>query len=131
MLDCPWDEEKYIITRQHQKGDTHGWHWGDFSYTVIWLIEAPSLEFGGMLQCIPHTDWNKDDPRVEEYLQQHPIRSYGHAKGDLYFLRSDTTLHRTVPLNADKTRIILNTCWAGRRDMDKKATHETMQAMFD
>ncbi|MER7813940.1 ArpA protein [Streptomyces sp. NPDC096153] len=128
---CPWDEEKYIITRQHQKGDTHGWHWGDFSFTVIWLIEAPSLEYGGMLQCVPHTDWNKDDPRVEEYLQKHPIRSYGHAKGDLYFLRSDTTLHRTVPLNADKTRIILNTCWASRADQQKATTHETMNAMFD
>ncbi|MER7044074.1 HalD/BesD family halogenase [Streptomyces jumonjinensis] len=131
VLDCPWDEEKYIITRQHQRGDTHGWHWGDFSFTVIWLIEAPSLEYGGMLQCVPHTDWNKEDPRVEDYLQEHPIRSYGHAKGDMYFLRSDTTLHRTVPLNADRTRIILNTCWAGQRDMTKTATHETMQAMFD
>ncbi|MCX4512200.1 ArpA protein [Streptomyces sp. NBC_01619] len=131
VMGCPWDEEKYIITRQHQKGDTHGWHWGDFSFTVIWLIEAPSLEYGGMLQCIPHTDWDKDAPRVEEYLQKHPIRSYGHAKGDLYFLRSDTTLHRTVPLNADKTRIILNTCWASRADQEKAATHETMNAMFD
>ncbi|WP_432072658.1 HalD/BesD family halogenase [Streptomyces wuyuanensis] len=131
VMGCPWDEEKYIITRQHQKGDTHGWHWGDFSFTVIWLIEAPSLEYGGMLQCIPHTDWIKDDPRVEEYLQKHPIRSYGHAKGDLYFLRSDTTLHRTVPLNADRTRIILNTCWASRADQQKATTHETMNAMFD
>ena len=33
-------------------------------FTVIWIIEAPSSEYGGMLQCVPHTDWNKDDPRV-------------------------------------------------------------------
>lgn len=131
VLTCPWEGEKYIAIRQHKQGDTHGWHWGDFSFTVIWIIEAPEAKYGGQLQCIPHTDWNKEDPRVEEYLMEHPIRTYGHATGDLYFLRSDTTLHRTIPLNADRTRIILNTCWASEVDQEKKATHETMDAMFD
>ncbi|GAA3018492.1 hypothetical protein [Streptosporangium longisporum] len=131
VLECPWEEEKYIAIRQHRKGDTHGWHWGDFSFTVIWIIEAPDAKYGGQLQCIPHTDWDKNDPQVEDYLLEHPIKTYGHVTGDLYFLRSDTTLHRTIPLNADQTRIILNTCWGSESDMKKEATHETMNAMFD
>lgn len=131
VVQCPWDEEKYIAIRQHKKGDTHGWHWGDFSFTVIWIIEAPDAKYGGQLQCIPHTDWKKEDPRVEEYLMEHPIKTWGHVTGDLYFLRSDTTLHRTIPLNEDRTRIILNTCWGSESDAKKEPTHETMHAMFD
>jgi hypothetical protein len=130
VLPCPWDEEKYVIIRQDQQGDTHGWHWGDFSFTVIWIIQAPSPEIGGMLQCIPHTNWDKQNPQVQDYLLANPIRTYANATGDLYFLRSDTTLHRTTPLTSDTTRIILNTCWASAADAKKAVTHETMNAMF-
>jgi|SRR3954470_22350364 len=131
VLSCPWDDEKYVIIRQHKQGDTHGWHWGDFSFTVIWIIEAPGLEAGGMLQCVPHTDWDKQNPQVHQYLVDNVIRTYPHATGDLYLLRSDTTLHRTVPLIEDRTRIILNTCWASENDLLKANTHETMHAMFE
>lgn len=130
VLTCPWDGEKFVIIRQDQPGDTHGWHWGDFSFTVIWIIQAPGPEVGGMLQCIPHTNWDKQNPRVHEYQLEHPIRTYANATGDLYFLRSDTTLHRTIPLTKAATRIILNTCWASEPDTHKTATHETMDAMF-
>lgn len=130
VLACPWDGEKFVIIRQDQVGDTHGWHWGDFSFTVIWIIQAPGPEIGGMLQCVPHTNWDKQDPRVHEYLLSNPIRTYANATGDLYFLRSDTTLHRTIPLVSDATRIILNTCWASETDAKKAVTHETMHAMF-
>ncbi|HEV3001831.1 MAG TPA: hypothetical protein VGW75_13910 [Solirubrobacteraceae bacterium] len=131
VVACPWDEEKFVIIRQEKQGDTHGWHWGDFAFTVIWIIEAPEQECGGMLQCVPHTDWDKSNPRVHDYLTTYPIKTYGHVTGDVYFLRSDTTLHRTVPLNADRTRIILNTCWGSEADARKAKTHETMEAMFD
>ncbi|HEX6702558.1 MAG TPA: hypothetical protein VF101_17655 [Gaiellaceae bacterium] len=130
VIPCPWDEEKFVIIRQEKAGDTHGWHWGDFSFTVIWIIEAPSTDLGGMLQCVPHTDWNKENPRVHDYLVEHPIRTYPHATGDIYFLRSDTTLHRTVPLREEATRIILNTCWGSESDARKEKSHETMEAMF-
>ncbi len=127
---CPWDGEEYVIILQDRPGDTHGWHWGDFSFTVIWLIEAPDPSVGGTLQAVPHTSWNKQDPRVEEKLATHEIENWDHATGDLYFLRSDTTLHRTIPLNQPAVRIILNTCWASTEDLQKPATHETMDAMF-
>jgi hypothetical protein len=128
---CPWDEEKYVIIRQEKPGDTHGWHWGDFSFTLIWLIEVPPPEVGGSLQCVPHTHWDKQDPRVEEWLSEREIDTWPHVSGDLYFLRSDTTLHRTIPLTEPATRIILNTCWASYSDTLKSKTHETMEAMFE
>lgn len=131
VVACPWEGEKYIIIRQERVGDTHGWHWGDFPFTVIWIIEAPDNEYGGMLQTVPHTDWNKDDPRVHEYLINNVIKTWPHSTGEMYFLRSDTTLHRTIPLNADRTRIILNTCWGDVASANRPQTHETMEAMFD
>lgn len=129
--DCPWEGEKFVIIRQEKAGDTHGWHWGDFSFTLIWLMEVPPAEYGGSLQCVPHTYWDKQNPRVEEWLAGADIETWDHVTGDLYFLRSDTTLHRTIPLNTPATRIILNTCWGSYSDSLKPQTHETMEAMFE
>ncbi|NJM98451.1 MAG: ArpA protein [Phormidesmis sp. RL_2_1] len=131
MLACeeiipnPWEYEKFIINRLERSGDTHGWHWGDYPYSVIWVLEAPSIDYGGLLQCIPHTYWNKESPKVEEYISKNPIRSYYHASGDVYLLKSDTTLHRVTPLQKDATRVIINMAWERARDKDRKVTHET------
>jgi hypothetical protein len=119
LFSCPSADEEFLITRQEKKGDTHGWHWGDFSFALIWIIDTPALGTGGMLQCIPHTVWDKSRPRIHEYLCANPIATYGFRPGDLYLLRTDTTLHRTVPLNDDARRIILNMTWASTKDMQR------------
>jgi len=119
MTSCPSKDEEFLITRQERVGDTHGWHWGDYSFALIWIIETPPVADGGMLQCVPHTRWNKSEPLINEYLCENPIATYGFRSGDVYFLRTDTTLHRTVPLNREATRIILNMTWASRQDMTK------------
>lgn len=114
---CPKLDEELLITKHHCRGDTHGWRWGDFGYALIWILEAPPLASGGLLQCVPHTGWNKADPRVLEHLTEHPIHSYYFRTGNLYLLKTDTTLHRTVPLTEDTTRIILNMTWASDADL--------------
>jgi len=114
---CPSEDEEFLITRQERKGDTHGWHWGDFSFALIWIVETPPIDVGGMLQCVPHTAWDKQDPRIHQYLCDNNIATYGFTTGDLYFLRTDTTLHRTVPLSQDAVRIILNMTWAAAKDL--------------
>ena len=130
LIPCPWEDEKYIITKQERVGDTHGWHWGDYSHTLIWVVEAPPLDFGGMLQCVPHTTWNKDKANVNHYLVNNSIKSYYHPSGSVYFLKSDTTLHRTVPLSQKGTRIIVNTCWGSIKDKHKIVDHGTMLEGF-
>lgn len=117
MFACPSKDEEFLISRHEKKGDTHGWHWGDFSFALIWILETPPLEYGGMLQCVPHTDWDKSNPRIHEYLCANQITTYGFVSGDIYFLRTDTTLHRTIPLNRDATRIMLNMTWASNKDL--------------
>lgn len=119
MLTCPQSDELYLISRHERKGDTHGWHWGDFSFAMIWVLRAPPLEVGGLLQCVPHTSWNKESPQIHRYLIENPINTYYFASGEVYFLRSDTTLHRTIPLREDATRIMLNMTWASQKDLKR------------
>jgi hypothetical protein len=119
---CPAKDEEFLITRHERAGDTHGWHWGDFSLALIWIIETPDIEDGGMLQCVPHTSWDKANPRINRYLCANPIATYGFVTGDIYLLRTDTTLHRTVPLTRDGTRIILNMTFASEKDLRRGLT---------
>lgn len=119
LFPCPSKDEEFLITRQEKKGDTHGWHWGDFSFALIWIIDTPPVSVGGMLQCVPHTRWDKSNPRIHEYLCKSAIATYGFLPGDIYFLRTDTTLHRTVPLTTDARRIILNMTWAAKKDLER------------
>lgn len=62
IIPTPWKWDNFIINSQHKSGDTHGWHWGDYPYTIIWVVEAPELEAGGLLECVPHTNWDECDP---------------------------------------------------------------------
>jgi L-lysine 4-chlorinase len=114
------DDERFLITHQEFAADTHGWHWGDYSFALIWALRMPAISNGGMLQAVPHTHWDKSDPRINEILCSRQIHTYGLATGDLYLQRTDTTLHRTVPLDRDgAVRTILNMTWAAERDLQR------------
>ncbi|MHB8467914.1 MAG: HalD/BesD family halogenase [Acidimicrobiales bacterium] len=121
---CPLKDEEFLISRHEKAGDTHGWHWGDFSFALIWVLLAPELDDGGLLQCVPHTKWDKSSPRILRYLCDNPINTYYFASGDIYFLRTDTTLHRTIPLQRDVTRIMLNMTWASGTDLERTLTED-------
>ncbi|MCL1078667.1 ArpA protein [Parashewanella spongiae] len=119
LCHCPKKDEEFLISRHEKAGDTHGWHWGDFRYALIWVLQAPAIEVGGLLQCVPHTSWNKQKPRIFNYLCENPINTYYFGSGDVYFLKADSTLHRTIPLQQDMTRIMLNMTWASNADLTK------------
>src|SRR3546814_6514246 len=50
VLPCPDISEELFMARQERKGDTHGLHWGDYSFAQIWILQAPPIEVGGLLQ---------------------------------------------------------------------------------
>ncbi|UOF20632.1 HalD/BesD family halogenase [Pseudomonas syringae] len=125
IIPTPWIWDNYIINSQHKAGDTHGWHWGDYPFTIIWIVEAPRIEAGGLLECVPHTDWDKKNPRIENLLVENNIESHYHQAGDVYLLKTDTTLHRVKPLTEDVTRIILNMAYERAKDVDRYVEHET------
>jgi hypothetical protein len=130
VLECPYLPEQYIITRLEQSGDTHGWHWDDYSFGVIFIVECPPVEGGGFVQCVSGTSWDKEKPEVFRKLIDNPIRSHELRPGDLYILRTDTTLHQVHPI-LEGTRTIVNFAFAAERDLAKNLSHETMDTLFE
>lgn len=129
VLICPYLPEQYIITRLESSGDTHGWHWDDYSFGVIFVVECPPLSSGGFVQTISGTRWNKKNPQVFRKMIDKPIRSHELKPGDIYLLRTDTTLHQVHPI-LNGRRTIVNMAYAANRDMDKRISHETMEELF-
>jgi hypothetical protein len=126
---CPYEPEQCLITRLEQDGDTHGWHWDDFSFALVWVVECPPAEDGGFVQCVPGTEWDKENPSVNRALVSRPLYSLELAPGDLYMMRTDTTMHRVYPIRAGR-RTILNMGFASTADLSKATSHETMDSLW-
>ncbi|MFI9589320.1 hypothetical protein [Nonomuraea sp. NPDC052265] len=129
VLLCPYEPERYVITTLEKAGDTHGWHWDDYAFALVWVIECPPVDAGGYVQCVPGTSWNKENPQINRTLIANPIYSIGLNPGDLYMMRTDTTLHRVHPIDSGR-RTIINMGYASQADLDKVMTHETMDALW-
>ncbi|MFD5751738.1 ArpA protein [Streptomyces sp. NPDC127033] len=129
VFECPYEPEQYVITELRQSGDTHGWHWDDYSFAVVWVVACPPVEHGGFVQCVPRTHWNKDDPQLHRQFIEQPIHSFALRPGDLYVLRTDTTLHRVYPLTQGR-RLIINMGYASRADLCRTISHETMDNLW-
>jgi hypothetical protein len=130
VLECPYEPEHYVITHLERPGDTHGWHWDDYSFGVIFVVDCPDVEFGGFVQTVPNTAWDKRNPQVFKQLVNNPIYSYELQPGDIYLLRTDTTLHRVHPVEEGAKRTIINMAYAAERDLSKEISHETMEDLF-
>jgi hypothetical protein len=42
LLPCPYRPERYVITRLERSGDTHGWHWDDYAFALVWVHRVPA-----------------------------------------------------------------------------------------
>jgi hypothetical protein len=129
VLPCPYAPEQFVITCLERDGDTHGWHWDDYSWALVWIIECPPISAGGFVQCVPGTKWDKANPNINQAFISHPIHSIELAPGDLYFMRTDTTLHRVYPVLGGR-RTIINMGYASPQDLDKRISHETMDSLW-
>jgi L-lysine 4-chlorinase len=131
VLDATYEDEKITGTHQNRVGDTHGWHWGDHEFAWIFIAEAPAIEHGGMLQSCPHTLWDKENPAVNQKLAEGNVRTYYHAAGESYIFKTDTSLHRTVPIQTEGVeRIIINLTFASFRDWLDAKSYETVNSVY-
>jgi hypothetical protein len=128
----PFQPEEYIINSQQASGDTHGWHWDDYSFALIWMIDAPEQGNGGMVEYIPHTIWDKTDSEncIENILQTHFVRSAYIPKGSCYLMKANTTLHRVTPLLKNSKRTVVVFSYANEEDLSKVITHETAEEIY-
>ncbi|MEW2268885.1 HalD/BesD family halogenase [Streptomyces griseofuscus] len=127
---CPYAGEHYVISRLVKSGDTHGWHWDDFTYGIILVLEAPHYTDGGFVQAVPNTAWDKENPDVYGALLSSQVRSYALEPGDAYVVKTNTTMHRVHPIRGEGRRTIVNMTLASAEDLTKPMTHETNDALF-
>lgn len=126
----PYQPEEFIATRLERAGDTHGWHWDDYRYALVWILEAPPVEAGGGLELIPGVPWNKRAPGVATILQSRAVECRAVRTGMLYLLDAATTMHRVAPLERDATRIALCFSYAGTSDLARPVSHETVERIY-
>ncbi len=129
----PYEPEEYIVNSQEKSGDTHGWHWDDYTFALIWLVEAPHCMSGGRVEYIPDTEWDKEKPRecLERLIATREIRSRYIKSGTCYLMRANTTLHRVAPLAGDTRRTVIVFTYASTADLTNASiSHETMEQIY-
>jgi hypothetical protein len=127
---CPYPGEHYVISRLGRSGDTHGWHWDDYTYGVILVLESPPYTEGGFIQAVPHTSWDKQNPDVHGALISSQVHSYALEPGDVYVVKTNTTMHRVYPIRGESRRTIVNMTLASTADLSRPMTHETNDVLF-
>lgn len=127
---CPYAGEHYVISRLDKSGDTHGWHWDDYTYGLILVLEAPHYTDGGFVQAVRNTSWNKQNPDVYGALLSSEVRSYALEAGDAYVVKTNTTMHRVHPIRGAGRRTIVNMTLVTDDDLTRQLTHETNDALF-
>nr|WP_139790143.1 hypothetical protein [Halomonas sp. BC2] len=58
----PYAPEEFIINSQSKRGDTHGWHWDDYTFALIWVVDEPDILSGGRVEFVPRIKWDKEKP---------------------------------------------------------------------
>lgn len=127
---CPYAGEHYVISRLAESGDTHGWHWDDYTYGIIMVLEAPDYRDGGFVQTVAGTSWDKENPDVYGALLSGVVRSYALKPGDAYLVKTNTTMHRVHPIRGESRRTIVNMTLVSDEDLSRPMTHETNDTLF-
>ncbi|WP_433685742.1 HalD/BesD family halogenase [Nocardia sp. CA-119907] len=111
----PYEPEQFVITRLEEPGDTHGLHWDDYSFALVWVAECPPTDGGGFVEWIPDTVWDKAKPEVARLVRDRVVHTLSVSAGDVYLMRTNTTLHRVYPIR-HRRRTIVNMAFASTGD---------------
>lgn len=127
---APWAPEEYVLSNLYRNGDTHGWHWDDYSYAFVLYLKAPDVEQGGFVQTCAGGSWDKENPKINETMLNNPIYTYRCNAGDAYLLDAKNLMHRVTPISRNGERLIINMTWANASDLSRDITHETNDVLF-
>ncbi|MEV3965231.1 hypothetical protein AB0M34_30840 [Nocardia sp. NPDC050193] len=126
---CPYEPEQFVVTQLDRPGDTHGWHWDDYSFALVWVAECPNTGDGGFVECVPGTVWDKRRPGIEQVLRDRTVHRLEAGPGQVYLMRASTTLHRVHPIRRGR-RTIVNMAFAADDELCRPVSHETMDALW-
>ena len=128
---APWLPERYVLSNLHRDGDTHGWHWDDYSFAFVIYLKSPSIDQGGFVQTCANGTWDKKNPKITETILNAPIFTHRCDAGDAYALKASKYLHRVTPIRKGGERLIINMTWASEKDLITPMTHETNDILFN
>jgi hypothetical protein len=134
LFRVPYEPEEYIINSQNQSGDTHGWHFDDYTYALIWIVDAPGPFDGGRVEFVNFTEWDKAAPREQliSLLSERTVQSMHVPAGTCYLMKARYVLHRVSPiLNNAKRSVIVYTFATAADLQDHTISHETMEQIYD
>jgi len=129
VFTVPYAPEEIVLARMERAGDSHGWHWDDYAFSLVWILDAPDPEAGGAVEYVCETAWDKRDPRIDAYVARGAERMRP-AGGDAYLVDGTAVLHRVAPLVRDARRTIACFSYARESDLARPITHETLEALY-
>ncbi len=130
----PFAPEEYIINSQNQSGDTHGWHFDDYSYALIWVVDAPDPLSGGRIEYVNFAEWDKAAPRDQliKLLTERSVQSIYVPSGTCYLMKARYVLHRVAPILNNTKRSVIVFTYASQADLnDATISHDTMEQIYD
>ncbi len=132
VLACPYEPERFLITKLEKEGDTQGWHLDDYTIALMWIDEAPDASGGGFLQIAQHPGRGESlrEKPISEILAHSTIVPYPCKPGDVYIIDSRINLHRVYPVKAGQTRTALNMTFATAGDLNVEHDHTSIQLLW-
>ncbi len=103
-----YEKEKYVINVLAHGGDTHGWHFDDYSWALVVIVKTPPQGGGGYLQYVPNSNdgsHRADFSKMESILKNGPIHTTCYPSKTVYLMRSLMTLHRVSPVELGHDRM--------------------------
>lgn len=129
VIVAPYEPEQVVVNRMNQEGDTHGWHWDDYSYSLVMVLAAPQKANGAQVEYVDGTHWCKDAPEVEKHLRK-PARSLDLERGSAYVLLGKRVMHRVSPMLRSDTRKIICFTYATKAERSTCIDHASMQDIY-
>lgn len=130
VIECPYEPEQIVVNRMSESGDTHGWHWDDYSYSLVCVLEAPEQENGAQVEYIDGTSWNKDSTQVKHYLDTMTVQSLDLTPGMAYVLLGKRVMHRVSPMLRADSRKIICFSYATEEERFAEVDHGSMEDIY-
>ncbi|WP_321884041.1 HalD/BesD family halogenase [Burkholderia cepacia] len=130
VITAPYEPEQIVVNQMNEVGDTHGWHWDDYSYSLVLMLEAPARENGAQVEFVDGTSWDKKSAQVQHYLGTMKVQSLNLVAGSAYLLLGKRVMHRVSPLVEADTRKIICFTFAKEEERFVAMDHGSMEAIY-
>lgn len=130
VIASPYEPEQIVANRMDEVGDTHGWHWDDYSFSLVLVLAAPDRHSGAQVECIDGTSWDKSGANVRHYLDTLPVKSLDLEAGSAYLLLGKRVMHRVSPMLKADTRKIICFSYATEQERFVTVDHGSMTDIY-